>query len=209
MFVSSVFLLTGCFGQSPEEKIYEVLELVATAEKTFEEQQDPLVQLEKDEKVLYDKIISIGKKDQEQINQLSDTALDNIEKRKNLMQKEQESMDSSEKEFKKAEKLIDDIKNDQAKKEVEKLQDIMQDRYKTHDSLYENYNRGLEYDQQLYLLLKNKATNINQLEDQIVKINKTYGKVIKNKEDFNRLTKKYNETKLLFYKQAELNIKTN
>ncbi|MFB6465734.1 YkyA family protein [Cytobacillus sp. Hz8] len=207
LLICGVLLLSGCFQkQTKEEQIYNLLESVASTEQMFEEQQNPLVDLEKNEKTLYDKIIALGKKEQGKINQLSDQALQNIKKRKEHMQKEQDSMEASEKEFKKLDQLLEDIKDEKEKKKAETLRQTMKDRYKMHDELYANYNKGLEYDKELYILFKNKNTTINQLEEQIVKINQTYEIVISNNENFNKLTKKYNEEKIAFYKEAKINV---
>lgn len=207
--MGGAFLLTGCFNiQKPEEKIYDLLESVATTEKSFEEQQDPLVQLEKEEKTLYDEIISLGKKEQDKINQLSDSALENIDKRKKHMEMEQESLQASKKEFIELESLIEKLKDEKERDLAVLLNQTMMDRYRAHDELFSNYNLGLDHDKQLYELLKDKKTTINQLEKQIVEINDTYKKVIESNKEFNDLTKKYNETKLAFYKSAEIKIKT-
>jgi hypothetical protein len=49
----SVVIFAGCTKEkTPEEKMYTVLEKVVAAEKEFEEQQNPLVTLEKKEKVI-------------------------------------------------------------------------------------------------------------------------------------------------------------
>ncbi len=48
---------------------------------------------------------------------------------------------------------------------------------------------GLKYDTELYKMLKNKEVSLEQLEDQITKINNTYEKVLNANERFNEKTR--------------------
>lgn len=79
------FLLTGCISnESSTEKLYQVLENVVDAEKEFEEQQEPLVELERQEKEIYNEIMTLVMKQHEKIVTLSDEALSIIEKGKTI-----------------------------------------------------------------------------------------------------------------------------
>jgi hypothetical protein len=203
-------LISGCFGQkSAEEKMYEVLENVVAAEKGFENQQDPIVELEKKEKEIYKTIISLGMKEYEQITKLSDEAIEIVAKRKDHMDKEQKSMEASEKEFANIEPIIEKLDDPELQKQAEELSEVMNDRYEIHQKLYDYYLEGLQYDTELYKMFKEKETSIEQLEKKVTLINETYDKVLKANDLFNQLTKKYNETKMSFYKQAGLNVGTN
>lgn len=82
----------------------------------------------------------------------------------------------------------------------------MNKRYEIHDLLYENYMLGTQYDIELYKMLKDKEASMEQLDNQVTKINETYDKVLKANEQFNQQTKKYNETKLNFYKKAGIKV---
>lgn len=201
-------LLSGCmYGKSPVEEIYEVLEEVVVMEKGFEEQQDPLVELEKDEKELYDKIISLGMKEFDEIVKLSDEALAIVDQRKEHMSIEQESIQNSQKEFQKIESLIEELEDQKVKDQANLLYSTMMQRYEIHDQLFKEYSKGLEYDAELYNLFKKEDITIEVLEEQITKINETYGQVLEENEKFNEATKQYNEIKLEFYKAAGLEIK--
>ncbi|MEH6905342.1 YkyA family protein, partial [Neobacillus drentensis] len=71
-----IVIIAGCTKEkTPVEKMYDVLEKVVSAEKVFEEQQNPLVTLEKREKEIYDQIIKLGMKEYDQIVKLSDEAV--------------------------------------------------------------------------------------------------------------------------------------
>ncbi|WML43551.1 YkyA family protein [Neobacillus sp. PS3-40] len=199
-------VLTACFHQkTPTEKIYDILEKVVVAEKGFEEQQEPLVTLERKEKVEYDKIIGLGMKQYDQIVKLSNEAISMVDKRKQYMEKETESIKKSKNEFMKIAKLKDEIKDPTIKKQVDNLYDVMMQRYKVHETLYKEYVKGANGDKKLYQMFKDKNLSIEDLETQVNDLNGTYQKIYNTNLDFNKLTKSYNVIKVKFYKQAELN----
>jgi hypothetical protein len=203
----SLFVLGGCMNkETPGEKAYSILEKTAEAEDGFEKQQDPLVKLEKQEKELYDQIIALGMKEFDQVKNLSDEALEAVGKREELMNKEQESIDASKEEFAPLEDIIPDIEDKEAKESAEELYKVMMDRYSVHDQLYSEYKKGLELDKELYSLFKKEDLTMEQLEAQIDKINQSYDQLMVHNKEFNELTKKYNEIKISFYKQAGVEV---
>jgi hypothetical protein len=205
-----IFLLTGCVTkETSAEKIYQVLEKVVDAEKEFEEQQEPLVDLEKQEKEIYNQIMALGLKQHEDIVKLSDEALSIIEKRRGHLQKETDSINASKTEFMKVDKIINEIKDIEQKRVAEDLFKIMSNRYKIHNQLSKEYTTALDSDKELYLMLKDESVSYDKLEDQVTKLNTTYQKVFEANEEFNDLTEQYNKKKLQFYKEAGLNLEND
>ncbi|KOP83934.1 hypothetical protein AN957_10325 [Cytobacillus solani] len=204
-----ILLLSGCFNKlTPVEKIYNVLEKVVSTENVFKEQQEPLVELEQQEKEIYDKIISLGMKEVNEINRLSDQATAIVDKRRDHMNKEQQSIAASQKEFNKILPLINEIEESALKEKAEKLYDTMTERYKIHDELYQHYLEGVKLDKELYLMFKKEDLQLEQLDTQITKINEIYAKILEENEEFNKKTKEYNDAKLSFYKESGLKIET-
>jgi hypothetical protein len=200
-----IVIFAGCTKEkSPVEKMYDVLEKVVTAEKEFEQQQNPLVTLEKKEKQIYDQIIKLGMKEYDQIVKLSDEAGLLADERKGLMEKETNSIKESQKEFIKTRKIKDKFEDTALTKLANELYEIMMERYKAHDSLYLEYNEALKNDKELYGMFKNKNLPLEDLEAKVNKLNETYKRVYNANEKFNMLTEQYNDKKLLFYKQAGL-----
>lgn len=200
-----IVIFTGCTKEkSPVEKMYDVLEKVVSAEKVFEEQQDPLVTHEKKEKEIYDQIIKLGMKEYDQIVKLSNEANLLADERKELMEKETNSIKESQKEFIKVKNLKGKFEDPALKKLANELYEIMMERYKAHDALYLEYNEALNKDKELYGMFKNKNLSLEDLEAQVNKLNETYKKVYSANEKFNILTEQYNDKKLSFYKQAGL-----
>ncbi|WP_174733764.1 YkyA family protein [Mesobacillus harenae] len=209
LVIAGSVLLTGCLDrQTPAEKIFAELENVVALEEEFEQQQDPLVQLEKREQEIYEEILALGLKEYDQITKLSDEALDGVAQRKEHMEKEQESLKASETEFQKVDEHIQNIEDADLKEQATELFDIMNERYAIHDELYESYQSGLEHDKVLYEMFKDEELTLEQLEDQINKVNEAYSKVLDANERFNQQTDKYNQSKLEFYEAAGLNAQT-
>jgi hypothetical protein len=205
--VISSFFLTGCISkESSAEKLYQVLENVVDAEKEFEEQQEPLVELERQEKEIYNEIMTLGMKQHEKIVMLSDEALTIIEQRKHHLQLELDSINASKTEFKKVEEIINNIKDPDQKKKAEDLLKIMKKRYQLHNRLSKEYSSALDRDKELYLMLKEESILYDKLEAHVADLNTTYQKVLEANEEFNDLTAQYNEKKLEYYKQAGLNL---
>ena len=201
----TMLILAGCVGQkTPVEKMYDVLENVVSKEKVFEEQQDPLVTLEKKEKEIYDQIIELGMKEYDQIVKLSDEAILLTDQRKNHMEKETKSLKESEREFKKTADLKDELDDPELTKIANELYDTMMQRYEAHDWLYKEYSNALKYDKELYVMFKNKNLSLEDLEAQVNKLNDTYKQVYDANKKFNKLTELYNDKKLSFYKKAGL-----
>lgn len=206
--VAIIFILSGCAEKKTTiEKMYDVLENVVDKEKVFEQQQEPLVTLEKQEKDVYDQIIKQGMKEYDQIVKLSDEALALADKRKDRLEKETTSLKESEQEFSKVADLKGQLEDPALKELANDLYIIMMKRYEAHRELYKQYSLALQYDKELYQMFKNKNLPLEDLEAQINKLNESYKKVYAANEQFNKYTEQYNEKKLTFYKKAGLKTK--
>ncbi len=201
------FLLTGCVSkEETTERMYQALENVVEAEEPFEEQQEPLVELEKQEKEIYNQIMALGMKQHDEIVKLADEALSIIDKRRGHLQKEIDSINASKTEFKQVEEIKNEIDDTEQKKKAAELMEVMRDRYKVHNQLTKDYTSALDHDKELYLMLKNESVSYEKLEDHVTNLNTIYQKVYDANEEFNALTAQYNEKKLEFYEEAGLKL---
>lgn len=198
--------LSGCSSNKTINDIHALLESVVELEQDFEEQQNPLVDLEKEEQEIYSQIIALGMKEFDQIVTLSNEASAIVDKRKEHMETEEQSIQASRKEFEKLGPLIEKLEDGDLKQKAIELNDTMMERYETHDALYENYIKGLSYDKELYQMFQKEDLSIDQLEEQIEKINETYQFVLESNKSFNSLTEQYNDIKFDFYKAAGVEI---
>lgn len=206
--ISSYFLLSSCLPLKPvEEKIYHHLEGVVQFEEDFEKQQEPLLELEQEEKKLYNEILEVGFKNREQLTELAQKGIELADERKELLDKERKSMVNAQEEFAKVDALIEKIKGEDLKDLGGELYSIMNERYRVHKLLYEEYLTGIQYDKKLYQLLQHEDVSLEELEVQINEINEVYRRVYSLNERFNELTDQYNEIKIRFYEQAGLQVK--
>lgn len=202
-----ISILSGCMNkQNPVEKMYETLEKVVISEKVFEEQQDPLVRLENEEQTIYEKIISLGMKESNEIASLADEAITIIDKKREHLEKEQESLKASKVEFETISPFIEELKEPELKDTAQKLYNIMLERYNAYEELHQQYMTALQLDQELYSMFKQESAQLDKLQDQIEKINDKYKEVLQSSEQFNDKTKEYNDMKLSFYKQSGMDI---
>ncbi|OUM87166.1 MAG: hypothetical protein BAA03_11850 [Caldibacillus debilis] len=209
LFFVIIPLIAGCgLFQSTAEKMYERMEKVVSIEDGFKNEQERLIELEKKEKEIYDEILSLGMKDRDKIARLSDEAAGIAKQREECLEKERESMIRAEEEFKKLTKDIEKLDDEKLKKNAEKMYDTMMKRYELHEELYRKYKQGIAYDRELYAMFKEENVKLEDLEDQINKINGIYHEVIELNGQFNKQTEAYNEAKVQFYKDAGLDVKT-
>jgi len=192
--------------QTPAEEIFEKLEEVVQIEKTFEAQQTPLVELEKEEKEIYQSIIELNMQEYDEVVRLADEAITITEKRKEHIDVERQSMKESKLEFETVLDSINKIDELELKEQAMELYKLMQDRYKIHEELYNAYSEGLVNDIKLYNLFKDEELTINELGEQIKIVNTAYEEVIDLNNQFNEVTEQYNQKKLQFYEAAGLEI---
>ncbi|MEH6946013.1 YkyA family protein [Bacillus sp. JJ634] len=201
----STIVLSGCWASvSPEEKVYRILEDSVKKEHEFEEQHERITQLEKEEKKIYQDIIELGWRQSDSVRTLAEEALDNIEEREKFLAGEHKKIQASQKTSMKMENQIDKIEREEIKKQVITLHKTMNKRYETYEKLYEAYRQSLVYDRELYEMFTNETLKMDQLQEQIEKINKSYEKVLRYSEQFNELTETFMQQKADFYRKNEL-----
>ncbi|HHY73920.1 MAG TPA: hypothetical protein GX497_12040 [Bacillus bacterium] len=205
VIIGFIFILAGC-GKSLEEEIYSHLEKAVSLEAVFEEQQQPLVELEKKEQDLYEKIIQLGMSEFAEINVLSEEAIAIVDERESRIKKEKESIDSSKKAFLSTEAVVGNLKDEKLKGNAEELMEIMNKRYDAYNQLYEYYQDAIRLDRELYKMFQKEELTLDQLEGQVKKINGMYDSVVQANEKFNELTETYNKKKKEFYLAAGLNV---
>lgn len=195
--------------ETPVEQMYQVLEEVVSAESIFEEQQDPLVTLEKNEKEIYNQIMAIGMKNHNEVVELSDEALLMVDKREEHLQKEKDSLHQARNKFEQVVDIKERIDDDNQRKSADELYNIMIQRYDAYDRLAKEYSKALINDKELYTILKNTDLSFELLEEKVTELNQKYMKVFEANEEFNKLTTKYNEKKRSFYNESGLKLESN
>ncbi|MFE6588665.1 YkyA family protein, partial [Bacillus mobilis] len=80
-------------------------------------------------------------------------------------------------------------------------------RYDAFQKMNENYTKALVTEKELYEKLKVKETKLKEIGEKVKAVNESTVEAQKSKEQFNNFTKEYNDSKLAFYKDAEIKIK--
>lgn len=206
MFILAM-ILSACSGTtSTEDKIYEHLEEAVRLESSFEEQQNDITALEKEEQEIYSQIIELDMSEFDKIKDSAQQAIEIIETRSEKIEIEKESINSSQEEFEKINSLIGELKEQDVKDKAEEMYSVMMDRYDAYDAMHEAYLRSLEEEEKLYTLLQNEDVTEDDLKDQIAIINNTYQEVLDGNDQFNTNTVTYNELKKEFYEVANINV---
>lgn len=208
MLAAMTVLLSACGGE-PSEKIHNNLEKSVEIESKAGEKQDAIIKLEKKEKVIYDKLIALGDKDMKDIQKLSDDAITNIDKRKDLIDEEKDSMDESKKNFEEIKGQIDKLETDKEKSRAKKMYKTMENRFSIYNKLNKAYLKSLTEEKKMYKLLAQKDATHEQVSSQIKEVNTTYEKLIETNKDFNAKTKAYNDEKKAFYQATDLDVSYN
>ncbi len=198
--------VAGCSGQSTTEKMYNHLEEAVSLESEFVNQQEPLSKLEQEEQKIFQEISKLNMDQFEQITSLADEALASIEKRRELLKKEKESIEAAKKEFDQINPLVDKLKEASLKDQASQMQQAMEDRYNAYIALHDAYQTSLDYDQKIYELLKQEELEESTLFDQIEKVNNQYEKVTEANTTFSENTDAFNEQKQAFYEATDLDI---
>jgi DNA repair exonuclease SbcCD ATPase subunit len=204
--IGLIIVLSACSGGSTEEKIHNHLEESVSAEADFEAQQKDITDLEKQEQKIYGEIVDLSMDDFDKIKDLSQQALKSIDKRSKAMELEKASIDESKESFDKTDSLIDKIEEKEVKTKAEKLQSVMNDRFKAYDALYKSYSQSLKQEKDLYEMLQQEDLEQDELTEQITNINKSYDKVLDANDQFNKDTNEYNDFKKEFYQAADIDV---
>ncbi|WP_302183084.1 YkyA family protein [Bacillus nakamurai] len=200
-------LLAGCGGKDPVESLHDSLEKVVQVEKPFQKEQQELEKLEKKDDKLYNDMIQLNMDDYSKIVSLADEALKNADQREQHLKTEKDSIDSSKKEFEAARQAAGSIKDKTIKKKAKEAAGHMEKRYASYTGMYKEYEKAIQYDKELYKMIKKKDLTADDLDKQISKVNGSYQKVLKQTGAFNEQTKQYNKSREELYKAAGFHVK--
>lgn len=209
LFLISTLFLVACSGESVEEQMYQHMEESVRLESEFVAQQEPLSELERKEQEIYQEISELSVEEFDQIKELADLAIESIEQRKELIEAELSSIENSKKEFDKIKPLVEDLDDEELKTAAIDLLDMMEERYQAYLTLHEAYQTSLDYDTELYELLKKEDLEEPEFTEQIEKVNGQYQVIIDSNGAFNDATESFNSMKREFYNLTDLNITYN
>ncbi|PFJ14160.1 hypothetical protein COD67_11710 [Bacillus cereus] len=203
----SIGLLTGCFGEKPEENLYTAFEAAATQEKSLVDEAKKLEELEKQGQELYSQILQEGKDHNEAVMKKIEQATENVNDREKVLKNEKEMLEKAQKETKSIQSNIEKLEDKKVQKQAKAVEESYKNRYDAFQKMNENYTKALATEKELYEKLKVKETKLKEIGEKVKTVNELNGEAQKSKEQFNKYTKEYNDNKLAFYKDAQVKIK--
>ncbi|PQQ47323.1 YkyA family protein [Bacillus thuringiensis] len=202
-----VGILSGCIGHNPENQLYTTFENTMSQEKLLVNDKKKLEELEKKGQELYSQILQDGKENNGSVTGKIDQAMTNIDEREKIINKEKDLLETEQKKIQSSQSYIDKIKEDAVKKQANKVKESYGKRYQSFTKINKNYVNMLKEEKQLLEKLKIKETNLKEITEKVNVINGLNDEIQKEKENFNINTKEYNEGKLSFYKDANIQVK--
>lgn len=203
----SVGVLTGCFGEKPEENLYTAFETAATQEKSLVDEAKKLEDLEKQGQELYSQILQEGKEHNDAVMKKIEQATANVADREKVLKNEKEMLEKAQKETKSVQSNIEKLEDKKVQKQAKAVEESYKKRYDAFQKMNENYTKALATEKELYEQLKVKETKLKEIGEKVKTFNELNGEAQKSKEQFNNYTKEYNDSKLAFYKDAQIKIK--
>lgn len=203
----SVGLLSGCFGEKPEENLYTAFETAATQEKSLADDTKKLEQLEKQGQELYSQILQEGKEHNEAVTKKIEEATANVNEREKVLKNEKELLEKAQKETKSVQSNIEKLEDKKLQKQAKAVEESYKNRYDAFQKMNEDYTKALANEKELYEKLKVKETKLKEIGEKVKTVNELNVEAQKAKEQFNKYTKEYNDSKLAFYKDAQIKTK--
>ena len=203
----SVGLLSGCFGENPEENLFTAFEAAATQEKSLADDTKKLEKLEQQGQELYSQILQEGKEHNEAVSKKIEQATANVDDREKVLKNEKEMLEKAQKETKSVQGNIEKLEDKKLQKQAKAVEESYKNRYDAFQKMNENYTKALATEKELYEKLKVKETKLKEIGEKVKAVNELTVEAQKSKEQFNNFTKEYNDSKLAFYKDAEIKIK--
>ncbi|WP_336770066.1 YkyA family protein [Bacillus bombysepticus] len=205
--VISAILLTGCGNDKPEQELYQVFEKSAEQEKSLYKDMKKLKELEQNEQNLYKQVITDGTDNHEAASPKISEALKNVEKRLEIVKNEEKALEKAQEEMNKAQKKIKKIDNADIKKKAASVEEAFKDRRIVFDKWAKGYKEIAIQEKALYSKLDSSESKLKEITEQIKTNNQLYAKLKADSNEFNKRTSNYNESKINFYKEANINIK--
>ena len=195
-FLSTSILLSACsLGASTNEQLTDTLAKVYEEEQGYRDAQEQLAQLEKKEQTTFNSVMELTQDKLDEVSTMVDFLNESLDKRLTSIDSEHESILAAQESLSSLDKLVEETKDEAAKKTLTNLKDSLVARYEAHQVVYDEYIELTTLQTELYDMLPNEETEQVQLQEQVQKINKQNDIVQSSINAFNETTKKVNDTK--------------
>lgn len=211
LLIVCMVLLSAC---SKEDAIrtLNAMEDTVNTESQMQEHLEQIATLESQDLELYDLIMDQGKEADAKLDDLLEDALQHIEDRQEHLDAAKQIMDNAKEKSKNWRAALDNYNKDTKEAAMyEKAEQLWTDyeaRQNTFDEFYEQYNKSLAMDKELYLLLEGTEEEISltKLKNKVTERNKAFASANKLKKQFNEETTDFNKEHESFSTEMQQNL---
>lgn len=191
----SVMALSACsIGSSTESQLSETLTKMNDSEAQYRSSQSTLTELEQTEQKTFTETMELTKEDVDQLRNKVAELEKSIEDRLAQLKEEEAAMQEA-KGFVTELESIAEKASEAEKKEIEKLNRAVQDRYDLHDQFIEAYRALSTQQKEFYALLVKENVELADLKEKVKEVNEQ-NEVVKDAiAKFNEATKIVNDLK--------------
>lgn len=211
LLIVCMVLLSAC---SKEDAIrtLNAMEDTVNTESQMQEHLEQIATLESQDLELYDLIMDQGKEADAKLDDLLEDALQHVEDRQEHLDAAKQIMDNAKEKSKNWRAALDNYNKDTKEAAtIEKAEQLWTDyeaRQNTFDKFYEQYNKSLAKDKELYVLLEGTEEEISltKLKNKVTERNKAFASANKLKKQFNEETTNFNKEHESFSTEMQQNL---
>jgi hypothetical protein len=194
-----IIILASCNQKDPTNEINAHLEATVDIETSFEENQQHIFTLEKEDQEIYEEILALDADAYKEMVALSDKAIGLLDERAEYASQEKESMQASQTEFEKIQVLMDKVEDEKIKDMLHKLSDTMMERYEIYDRVFKEYTNSITLTKEHYRYFQEEHYSEKAMYETLEKVNNSYDEVTQLYKTFNDKTEEFNEQKKTYY----------
>lgn len=207
-------LLAACSKEDALNTM-KTMEDTVNTENQMQEHLQQIANLEGQDLELYDLIMEQGKDADAKLDDLLEDALKHVDDRKEHLESAKQIMDAAKVKSKSWRSALDIYNNDAKEQEMYQKADQLWNDYEarqaTFGEFYEQYNKSLAKDKELYVLLEeqDEAISLSKLKSKVSERNKAFAKANKLKQQFNQETSVFNKEHESFVAEMQQHLSKN
>ncbi|WIV19900.1 YkyA family protein [Paenibacillus polygoni] len=214
LLIVCMVLLAACSKEDALNTM-KTMEDTVNTENQMQEHLQQIANLEGQDLELYDLIMEQGKEADAKLDDLLEDALTHVDDRKEHLESAKQIMDEAKVKSESWRSALDVYHNDAKEQEmVQKADQLWNDyeaRQATFGEFYEQYNKSLAKDKELYVLLEeqDEAISLSKLKSKVSERNKAFAKANKLKQKFNQETSVFNKEHESFVAEMQGHLSKN
>lgn len=214
LLIMCMVLLAAC-SKEDALKTMNAMEETVNTENQMQEHLQQIADLESQDLELYDLIMEQGKDADAKLDDLLQDALKHVEDRKEYLETAKQIMDAAKVKSESWRAALDvynkDAKEQEMYQKADQLWNDYEARQATFGDFYEQYNKSLAKDKELYVLLeeKDEEVSLTKLKSKVSERNKAFAAANKLKERFNKETSAFNKEHESFVEEMQQHLSKN